>query len=197
MTEPTLLGTSYPVPPDRMPRLQHLRHMLDSGIDLGNDVVRELLDAVDAAEAARAALADEVAELRASLLHIQQQRDDLRAIFDQQVTSAVAQEREACARIVSAERGIFATVETRLMVDSIAAAIRARGEQPCGAVALSHPAASAAQERPQGGDAGKAPPAPHQLDSGMLHHCRRGTRQMPRNAEACPECGTKWSDYLK
>lgn len=164
MTEPTLLGTSYPVPPDRMPRLQHLRHMLDSGIDLGNDVVRELLDAVYAlldavntGEAARDALADELADLR-------QQLNDA---YERGRHEGEVDEREACARIVSAERGIFAAVETRLMVDAIAAAIRARGFNSTTS------------------------------DSGMLHHCRRGTRQMPRNAEACPECGTKWSDYLK
>jgi hypothetical protein len=207
MSEPTLLGVSYPAPPDCMPRLQHLRHMLDSGIDLGNDVVRELLDEmerpkphpgclwedgcrinqstyigelsqrVSIAEAARDALADEVAELRASQLHLQQQRDDLRAIFDHQVAAAgddaflamkeraeaaekaletvvsrladpnsdknvaawreqfqrgfdrgSAVEREECAQIVGTRRDAFRTVEARLMVDSIAAAIRARGD---------------------------------------------------------------------
>lgn len=274
--EPTLLGVSYPAPPDCMPRLQHLRHMLDSGIDLGNDIVLELLDAVDAAEAARAALADELA--------------DLRAIFDNRVAAAVATEREECARVAVSFMRKSGHPDLNNAAD-IAAAIRARGST-YGAVALSQSAASAAQERPQGGDAGEAPPAPHQdtsapttLDAafaqqpklraavektraemvqrlregyygdapkldwtesewrawnadgwvwthivngevltdagagelpwlpgakslgpldgsrgltGLLHHCRRGTRPAPADPnEACIQCGTKWGDYWK
>lgn len=74
--------------------------------------------------------------------------------------AAMAQEREECARLV--ERHGESDDPVDWQCSSIAAAIRARGEQPYGAVALSQPAASAAQECPQGGDAGKAPPAPHE-----------------------------------
>lgn len=49
-SKPALLGISYPAPPDRMSRTQHIRHMLDQGLDLGNDVVKELLDKVERLE---------------------------------------------------------------------------------------------------------------------------------------------------
>lgn len=158
---------------------------------------------------ARDALADEVAELQATCAQLHARaysQEDWRTGYG----IGTRDEREACARLAEStevlngsppfdlgewSRADIARAAVRATVKDIAAAIRARGEKPYGAVALSQPAASAAQERPQGGDAGRAPPAPQFATrlAGPWHHCRTGARQWPAGrTEPCPECGAAW-----
>lgn len=158
-------------------------------------------------EEARDYNAELVLERDAKLGELRQQLNDA---YARGLHEGETDEREACARVAETtevlnglphfdletwSRADIARAAVRATVKDIAAAIRARGEKPYGAVALSQPAASAAQERPQEGDAGKAPPAPQFAARfvGLWHHCRTGARQWPAGrAEPCPECGAAW-----
>ena len=130
----------------------------------------------EAAEAARDALAEECAELRQRLDGLIGVRLGLADLV-----AAVNAEREACAKV--AEGSVVPGDVREPVARAIAAAIRARGET-YGAVALSQSAVPAAQERPQGGDAGKAPPAPHLA---LADFTANATRQHAAAVERCLE----------